>query len=74
MPKWIVTQVHGILMATAWGLIIPCGVLVSRYGKPWTHWFVTHRTVQVLSGPPRPIAARLDNTYCIMRANTASCT
>ena len=46
----LAAQVHGILMATAWGLIIPCGVLVSRYGKPWTHWFVTHRTVQVLSG------------------------
>ena len=39
-------QVHGILMASAWGLVIPCGVLLSRYGKAWTHWFAAHRAVQ----------------------------
>ena len=42
-----VAQVHGIVMASAWGLILPCGVLVSRYGKGWTHWFAAHRAVQV---------------------------
>ena len=40
-------QIHGILMAVAWGLIIPVGVLVSRYGKPWTNWFRAHRAIQV---------------------------
>ena len=40
-------QVHGILMASAWGLVLPCGVLLSRYGKAWTHWFAAHRAVQV---------------------------
>jgi hypothetical protein len=40
-------QVHGILMVSAFGVIIPLGVFTSRYGKAWKHWFNTHRAVQV---------------------------
>jgi hypothetical protein len=42
-------QVHGILMVSAFGVLIPLGVFTSRYGKLWKHWFNTHRAVQVLS-------------------------
>lgn len=40
-------QVHGILMMSAFGVIIPLGVFTSRYGKLWKHWFNTHRALQV---------------------------
>ena len=40
-------QVHGILMMSAFGVIIPLGVFTSRYGKAWKQWFNTHRAVQV---------------------------
>ena len=49
----LVVQVHGILMASAWGLILPCGVLVSRYGKAWSHWFAAHRAVQASAATRR---------------------
>lgn len=40
-------QIHGIVMSVAWGLLIPAGVLVSRYGKSWSLWFHAHRAIQV---------------------------
>lgn len=43
-------QVHGILMVSAFGVIIPIGIFTSRYGKFWGGWFNTHRAVQVPMG------------------------
>jgi hypothetical protein len=40
-------QVHGILMVSAFGVIIPLGVFTSRYAKAWKHWFNMHRAIQV---------------------------
>ena len=42
-------QIHGIVMSVAWGLLLPAGVLVSRYGKSWSLWFHAHRAIQVSS-------------------------
>ena len=47
-------QVHGILMVSAFGVIIPLGVFTSRYGKAWKHWFNTHRAAQVRGWWNRP--------------------
>ncbi|KAL3141585.1 hypothetical protein ABBQ32_004827 [Trebouxia sp. C0010 RCD-2024] len=43
------SEVHGILMVTGFGILIPIGVLVARTLKPLDPlWFHLHRTIQAL--------------------------
>ena len=60
-------QIHGIIMSVAWGLLIPTGVLVSRYGKSSAIWFHAHRLIQVRLGAyvvPTPGSPRAGQGDC----------
>lgn len=41
--------VHALLMITAWGVLLPVGILIARFAKsaPRWWWFTVHRAVQV---------------------------
>eukprot|EP00899_Mesostigma_viride_P010025 jgi/Mesvir1/19023/Mv12790-RA.1 len=42
-------KTHGVLMAIGWGILLPLGILVARFGKRWDPaWFHVHRVLQVL--------------------------
>lgn len=47
-PHSIYVIIHSVLMAVAFGLVIPAGMLMSRYGKHWGQWFNLHRATQVV--------------------------
>ena len=41
-------HLHGLLMGTAWGLLLPLGFLIARYYKNTKKvWFVFHVSLQV---------------------------
>jgi protein-S-isoprenylcysteine O-methyltransferase Ste14 len=48
----VLEQVHGIINAVSWGLLLPLGVMAARYlrrfsgANPW--WFYIHVTCQCL--------------------------
>eukprot|EP01127_Copromyxa_protea_P014057 TRINITY_DN3869_c0_g1_i2.p1 TRINITY_DN3869_c0_g1~~TRINITY_DN3869_c0_g1_i2.p1 ORF type:complete len:295 (+),score=50.58 TRINITY_DN3869_c0_g1_i2:338-1222(+) len=48
--KWTFLQIHGIVMATAWALIFPFGVLFARYGKNIVRGWSTIHTVGQVTG------------------------
>lgn len=44
-------QNHGILAVVSWGILIPIGIMVARYARPFQScrpaWFYTHIFFQV---------------------------
>ena len=61
-------QAHGIIMAVAWGLILPIGVLTSRYGKGFALWLHAHRAIQV--GLPRSLSPGFSSNYTAVSLTT----
>ena len=53
-------------MVSAFGVIIPMGIFVSRYGKFWGGWFQTHRAVQVRPSPG-------SNAHCCPLSGGSKC-
>lgn len=44
---WDLRSLHAVLMLLSWGILLPVGVTIARFGRGWgPRWFAWHRALQ----------------------------